>query len=254
METSIIIRTKNEEKWVGEVLKRLNEQTYQDFEIIIIDSGSTDQTLEIVKNFNVRLFEIKPEEFSYPYALNFGCRQACAEKYFVFLSAHSLPISKTWLEDGISSFSLRENVMGVYGNVRALPDATIWEKIYFNGFWDNVFNFFQRRTIFKKSGMGILGFTNAIIKKDLWEKHNMDENYGGGGEDGEWANYWIKKGFVAVRDRRFSVYHSHGLGFIGLIKQYKHWKECSKPSTFQKLDYRNKIKNEERNTDKKQKN
>ena len=64
--TSIILRTKNEEKWVGECLKRLSEQTYRDFEIIAVDSGSTDRTLEIVKNFDVKLFQIRPEEFSYP--------------------------------------------------------------------------------------------------------------------------------------------------------------------------------------------
>lgn len=238
METSIIIRTKNEEKWIGEVLEKLFDQTYKDFEIIIVDSGSTDRTLKIVKNFPIRLFEINPDDFSFPYALNFGCRQAKAEQYFLFLSAHSVPISNTWLEDGISGFSLGENVMGVYGNVRALPDATIWEKLYFNSFWDNIFNLFKRRTIFKKSKMGVLGFTNAIIRKDLWERRSLNEDYGGGGEDGEWCKYWIKKGYVAVRDRRFSVYHSHSLGLVGLIKQLRHWKSNNKPRLFKKLEYR----------------
>ena len=48
IETSIIIRTKNEERWIGKVLERLVSQTYQDFEIIIVDDGSTDTTEEIV--------------------------------------------------------------------------------------------------------------------------------------------------------------------------------------------------------------
>lgn len=50
-EISIIIRTKNEEKWIGENLKRLANQTYKNFEIIIVDSGSTDETLNIINNF-----------------------------------------------------------------------------------------------------------------------------------------------------------------------------------------------------------
>ena len=239
METSIIIRTKNEEKWVGEVLKKLSEQTYKDFEIIVVDSGSTDKTLEIVKNYPVRLFHIKPEEFTYPYALNFGCRQAQAEKYFVFLSAHSVPISDTWLEDGISGFSLDEKISGVYGNVRALPDASIWEKLYFNSFWDSTFNFFKRRNIVKKGGMGVLGFTNAIIRRDLWEKYNLNEDYGMGGEDGEWCGYWMDKGYMALRDRRFSVFHSHGLGLKGLLEQQKHWISLSNPQPYKPLEYRN---------------
>ena len=41
---SIIIRTKNEERWISKCLKRINEQTYKKFEIIIVDNGSTDKT------------------------------------------------------------------------------------------------------------------------------------------------------------------------------------------------------------------
>ncbi len=133
METSIIIRTKNEEKWLGKVLEKLSEQTYKDFEIIIIDSGSTDKTLEIAKKFNTKIFQIKPEDFSYPYAINYGCERAQATKYFVILSAHSIPISKTWLADGVSDF-INDKVLGVYGMMQALPDGSWAEKLFWNGF------------------------------------------------------------------------------------------------------------------------
>ena len=109
-ETSIILRTKNEEKWVGECLRRLGEQTYRDFEIVVIDSGSTDRTLEIVKKFDVYL-----------------------------------------------------------GMARR-----IFKKNYAGGIRD----IFSDRVIIEKPGMGVLGFTNAIIRKDLWDKHHFDESYG----------------------------------------------------------------------------
>lgn len=47
--TSWIIRVKNEEKWIGMVLEELMLQSRLDFEILIIDSDSTDKTIEIVK-------------------------------------------------------------------------------------------------------------------------------------------------------------------------------------------------------------
>ncbi len=228
-ETSIIIRVRNQEKWLEECLKRIFEQTYQNFEVLVIDNESNDRTLEIAEKFPVRIFHIKKEDFSFPYASNFGCRQAKAEKYFVFLSGHSLPISKTWLADGISNFTSSET-MGVYGPVLALPDATFWEKLIFRRWY------FKEKAIIVNNGkMGVMGATNAIFRKDLWEKQNFDERYGIGGEDTIWARHWLAKGYVAVRDPKFAVFHSHGLGLLGLIKQYKYWKKTiSAPHPFKR--------------------
>lgn len=246
METSIIIRTKNEDRWLGECLKRLSEQTYKNFEIVFVDSGSTDKTLEIIKGsadrsvfpYEIKLLHIKPEDFSYPYALNYGCGQASAKKYFVFLSGHSLPVSKTWLEDGIRNFKSFEKLIGVYGFVWALPDGTLWEKFIFNKTICTVRNIFKKQATVNKVGMGVLGFTNAIVRRDLWHQRRFNEAYGLGGEDGEWADYWFKKGYQAVRDIKFSVYHSHRLGYKELKAQWKYWASLYKPHPFQLPDFR----------------
>ena len=237
METSIIIRTKNEERWLGECLRRLGEQTYRDFEIVIIDSGSTDRTLEIAQHFDTRILTIPEEDFTYPYASNFGCQNAYAEKYFVILSAHSLPIGKHWLADGLRHFS-DPNVAGVYGGVFALPGSGFWEWLFFNPPLIRLFHMFKVKNIIQKIGMGVLGCTNAIIRRDLWEQHPFDERYGNGGEDTAWASYWIRKGRIFVRDFRFSVAHSHGLGLRGLIEQRKHWKSNATPQPFRRENFK----------------
>lgn len=237
METSIIIRTKNEEKWLGVVLERLNSQTYKNFEIIIVDSGSTDKTLNIAKKFNTRIIEIPQREFSYPHALNIGCENSKADKYFVFLSAHSIPISKTWLSDGIKDFT-SDKIMGVYGMMQALPDGSIFEKIYWNSLKVFLYRFFGWKKEISHSGMGVLGFTHAIIRRDLWEKHKFDENYGAGGEDGEWSSYWFERGYKVIKDSNFSVAHSHGLNLFGLKKQQTYWSTLNKPRPYEKPDFR----------------
>lgn len=241
-ETSIIIRTKNEEKFIGEVLKRLSNQTYKDFEVIIVDSGSIDKTLEIAGEFEfVKIFKIQPEEFSYPFALNYGCARASAQKYFIFISGHSLPLSKTWLQDGLKNFT-NDKIMGVYGFVWAIPGSgsSIWEKYIFNKYTCKIRNLFKKRIVVENGGMGVIGNTNAIIKKDLWEKYHFNEEYGMGGEDGEWANYWFEKGYKAVRDIKFSVYHSHKLNFKQLKQQWEHWVSLNKPQPFVFQKYRKK--------------
>ena len=238
MESSIIIRTHNEETWVGIMLARLASQSYQNFEIIIVDSGSTDRTLEIIKKFPVRLIQIPAEDFTYPYALNVGCRAAKAEKYFVFLSAHSLPISDSWLEDGLSNF-VDNKIFGVYGMTQALPNGTFWEKLLFSKHKVSR----ARLSGFKKqvsgAGIGVMGFTNAAIRREFWDQKNFDENYELGGEDQVWSDMWFKKGFVAILDSAFSVAHSHGLGLRGLWKQYRYWKSVvARPQKFRKLKFR----------------
>ena len=238
-ETSVIIRTKKEEKWLGECLKRLRAQTYQNFEIVVVDSGSTDRTLTIAGEFDARIHHIKQEEFSYPFALNYGCERAAAFRYLVFLSGHSLPISNTWLQDGIDDF-VNDKIMGVYGFVWALPDGSIWEKIIFNEYRSRIKNLFRGKTIIDHDGMGVLGFTNAMIRKDLWDQHHFDEAYGAGGEDGAWARYWFIQKYVAVRDIKFSVYHSHGLNRRQLKEQWRYWVSLGEPRPFKPLVFRRK--------------
>ncbi len=236
-ETSIIIRTKNEEKWLGKVLERLSEQNYRDFEIIIVDSGSTDKTLEIIKNFDIKLFQIKSEEFSYPFALNYGIGKSQAREYLVFLSGHSLPISKNWLKDGIKDFT-DEKIMGVYGFVWALPDASFWEKLIFNKYLCIIRHLFKKKKVIRKRKMGVLGFTNAIVRKKLWNERCFNEAFGAGGEDGEWAAFWFERGYAVVKDEKFTVYHSHGLRFQKLLKQWKYWKSLGSPLPFKFPQFR----------------
>ncbi|MDD2730704.1 MAG: glycosyltransferase family A protein [Candidatus Portnoybacteria bacterium] len=169
-ETAIIIRTKNEQKYLGAVLEALSSQTYKDFEIIIVDSGSTDRTLEIAKKYPAKIFTIPPRNFSYPYALNYGIERSSAAKYIVIISAHSIPISNTWLADGLENFYRYEKIMGIYGFLKPLPDASwrTWLVMEGINFWRRLIaGFKKRRFLVDGAGMGVMGFTNAIILKEL---------------------------------------------------------------------------------------
>ena len=219
MKASIIIRTKNEQKWLGSVLRMLETQTEKDFEVVIVDSGSMDNTLKIANEFSrkldLKIHNIPANKFTYPYACNYGSSRASG-KYLVFISGHSVPISNKWLESGLSDFT-DKGIAGVYGSVKALSDASVWEKIFYG------LDCKSSKKKIIKARIGVLGNTNAIIRKDLWLKHQFDEKYKSGGEDTAWARYFLNQGFSIIRDPEFTVRHSHQLGLFALIQQIRHW-------------------------------
>ena len=74
---SIIIPVYNEEKDIGNCLKSLGKQSYSNFEIIIVDDGSTDKTLDIVKKYGVRI--LKQNHKGPGEARNLGAKNAKGE-------------------------------------------------------------------------------------------------------------------------------------------------------------------------------
>ena len=58
MKISIIIRTYNEIKHIEDVLKSIIKQTYKNYEIIVVDSESTDGTLDVVEKYTSKIIKI----------------------------------------------------------------------------------------------------------------------------------------------------------------------------------------------------
>ncbi|GAI52085.1 unnamed protein product [marine sediment metagenome] len=97
------------------VIKKYSILTFiydEKFEVIIIDSGSTDKTIEIAKEYPVRLIQIKPEEFGHGKTRNYGADISEGE-YLVFLTQDAIPFDNNWLRYLISNLE-DENVAGVY--------------------------------------------------------------------------------------------------------------------------------------------
>jgi glycosyltransferase involved in cell wall biosynthesis len=82
---------------LGEVLEGIFAQEFGgSFEVINLDSGSRDGTLEIASKFPVAVYSMSPEEFTFGRALNRGAQIAKGE-YVVYLSAHCTPVRRDWL-------------------------------------------------------------------------------------------------------------------------------------------------------------
>ena len=94
---SIVIRAYNEEQHLPRLLAGIAQQSLHDYEIILVDSGSTDGTLAVAAQHPVRVVSIRPEEFTFGYSLNQGIAHARGE-YIVMASAHVYPVYPDWLE------------------------------------------------------------------------------------------------------------------------------------------------------------
>jgi glycosyltransferase involved in cell wall biosynthesis len=94
---SVVVPTKNAGKDFLSLLKKLKSQKgLRETEIIIVDSGSTDGTLELAASEGVKILEIPQESFNHAYARNKGAEYSTGD-YVLFLVQDALPMTDKWL-------------------------------------------------------------------------------------------------------------------------------------------------------------
>ncbi len=170
---SIVIRCLNENQNLKILIPILLNQTERNFEIIFVDSGSDDGTLETISNYinkfeNIYLYHINKNQFTFGKSLNIGFTESNAE-IVVSLSAHCFPKNNMWLENIIDSFS-NQSIGIVFGCQSAHPETMHSEasvqKTWFNG---------DSKII---SGV-FLNNGNAAYRKKVWKENNFDEELTG---------------------------------------------------------------------------
>ncbi len=200
---SIIIRTKNEDDWIGRCLDAIKKQTYQNYEIVIVDTGSTDRTLDILKAYDVNLI-IYDEKYIPGKVLNYGCRDAKG-KYLVFISAHCLPVNDEWLENLVKGID-DPHIAGIYGKQEPMDETNPFDKR------DLILTFgLDRKVQWKDS---FFHNANSIIKTELWKMLPFDETLSNI-EDRVWAANMQKLGYCIVYEPSSRVFHHHGIHQTG---------------------------------------
>ena len=223
---SIIIRTKNEEQWIEMCLRKIYEQTYRNFEIIIVDNLSKDKTLEKIKNYKCKI--IKINKFIPGKAINQGISKSSGE-IIVCLSAHCIPVDKYWLKNLVKNLS-KKQIVAVYGKQLPLPYSNPLDKRdLYNTFGD------EKRVQSKDT---FFHNANSAFKKKIWKLIKFDEKLLHI-EDRVWANELIKRKYKIVYEPKASVYHWHG------INQSLDEKRCIEiVEILENLNYLKKDKNE----------
>jgi glycosyltransferase involved in cell wall biosynthesis len=199
----VVIRAKNEARFIGETLAALfDAPALVPRQVVVVDSGSTDGTQDIVREFaQVTLIQIRPEEFTYGYALNLGVASLDAE-LVATLSAHSLPADARWLAELVQPFA-QPTVAGVYGRQLPRSNATVLELLgmRLTGVLSDTPKLLDRRPLFSNA--------NGAFRRSLWLDHPFDEQVGGA-EDIAWVRTMQERGLLIAYQPTAKVYHSHG--------------------------------------------
>jgi rhamnosyltransferase len=195
---SIIVRTKNEEKWIGLCLGAIRKQSYRNYEIILVDNKSSDKTIEKASGFGVNL--VKVDKFIPGMAINEGIRASTGE-YIVCISGHCIPTNEHWLENLVAALQDKE-IGGVYGRQEPMSFTNPLDKR-------------DLLTVFgldKKIQVKDYFFHNAnsAFRRDVWEKVPFCEE-ATNIEDRIWGKEIISLGYKIAYEPDASVFHWHGI-------------------------------------------
>lgn len=120
VKATVFIPTYNGEEYLPDILKMLFRQKVSfDFEVLIIDSGSTDDTMNIIARYqkshkNLKLHEIPNTEFGHGKTRNLAAQMANGE-FIVYLSHDAIPAHDRWLTEMLAPFAISDKVKAVLG-------------------------------------------------------------------------------------------------------------------------------------------
>ncbi|HSM25545.1 MAG TPA: glycosyltransferase family 2 protein [Anaerolineaceae bacterium] len=207
---SIVIRAFNEEKHIGKLLDGIHHQTIKDLQIILVDSGSTDRTVEIAEEFGAEVVHIQPQDFTFGRSLNLGISHARSD-LVVFASAHVYPVYPDWIERLLEPFE-DEKVAISYGKQRGMQTTQFSEHRIFEHWFPDGSTTNQSHPFCNNA--------NAAIQKKLWLQHSYNETLPGL-EDLEWAKWIFDQGYKITYVAEAEIIHVHNESWRGISNRYR---------------------------------
>jgi rhamnosyltransferase len=196
---SIIMRSFNEGWALRDTLPAVAAQEYKNWELIVIDSGSTDGSVELLRKAQPRHFvEIQSSEYNPSRVMNQGMQLARAD-YGIFLNADATPQGTNWLRPLVQPLLEPKNA-AVFGRQIPRPDcqavfACDYERCFGpdreSAKWDHFFS-----------------MVSSGLRKDVWAKRGFLEKMQYS-EDDEYTRWCRAQGYNIVYRPDTVVMHSH---------------------------------------------
>ncbi len=211
---SVIVPVRNSEKTIGDLLEALKKQTVREFEVILVDDGSTDGTVKVAEEFgkglDLRIVKQKPKGPAA--ARNLGVEKARGE-IVVFTDSDCVP-DERWLEEMVKPFE-DETVVGVQGTYRTLNRESLIAR--FEGYEIER----RHRRMERKKFTDFVATFSAAYRKEVFKKFGgFDESYpAASGEDPDLSYRIAKAGGKMIFNPRAFVYHRHPETLVEFARQ-----------------------------------
>jgi rhamnosyltransferase len=205
-----VIRAYNEAAHLGRLLNGLGQQTVPVDEIVVVDSGSGDETVQIAEDANCRVVHIAKEEFTFGRSLNYGCDAAKGELLLI-LSAHVYPLYDTYVAHMVQPFAEGDTAIA-YG--RQVGDhRTKYSEARILQQW------FPAESI-RNQPHPFSNNANAVIRKDIWSELRYDERLTGL-EDLDLAKRALARGLRLDYIAEAPVVHVHEETWSTIRNRYR---------------------------------
>lgn len=220
MKVSIIIPTKNPGAIFKKVLEiALNQITEWDYIVYVIDSGSTDGTIQHLKEIRSErlvIEQINSSDFGHGRTRNYAISK-CDSEFIALITQDALPINEYWLMNLVKLIQSNEKIAGVFGRHIAYESASLFVKRDIDRIFISINkngNMYQITDQLKYKNdqnyrkiMHFFSDNNACLRKSVWEKYPYpDIEFA---EDQIWAKIILEAGYIKAYSHEAAVYHSH---------------------------------------------
>ncbi len=217
---SVIVPTLNAGPEFEALLEKIPAQEGDfDVEVLVVDSGSTDGTVELAQRYGAIVHRIPRAEFDHGATRNLGVSLAQG-KYVALTVQDAVPVDERWLAAMVENLEQDERVAGVYSRQVPHPDASALTRVLVNSYATAGL---ERREQFagdpeqylkipprKRHYLAIFNNVSSCLRRSVWEEVPFEKT--SFGEDMRWGKRVVEAGYKIVYEPRSAVFHSHERG------------------------------------------
>jgi len=212
-----VIPTYNAGPDFGPLLEALsNQRTDFTYEVLVVDSGSSDGTREAALGHSARVLDVPKSEFNHGRTRNRGISEASGE-FVAMLVQDAVPADQHWLQGLLENLARDERVAGVYSRQIPRPGCDPFTRYALENHFTNLPERREQaiedptryRDLPPSEKLELVTFddVSSCLRRSVWEKYPFEEL--SFGEDIEWAERVLRAGYKIVYDPKSAVVHSH---------------------------------------------